>query len=111
MLPGTQDPLGLLYRLRVHDWAREPSVTTHIFDGRSSYEVRAQRESSGVPVAVAVGNFNTTRVALHVIRAGQEVPNLKIWASFSEDAARLPVLFEAEAPFGTVRAELTARGR
>jgi len=111
VLPGTQDPLGLMYRLRAHDWQKEPAVEIHVFDGRSSYDVQARRESAGVPVAVAAGNFLATRVALRVLRGGQEVPNLKIWASFSEDAARTPVLIEAEAPFGTVRAELTARGK
>jgi Protein of unknown function (DUF3108) len=109
VLPHTQDPVGFFYRLRVQDWKKEPTLKLPVFDGHKLYEVTAQRESVGVAIAVAAGNFTTTRVALKVSQGGQEVPNLKVWISISDDAAHLPVLIEAEAPFGTVRAELTAR--
>jgi len=109
VLEGTQDPLGFFYRLRAHDWGKEPSVRVPVFDGRKFYEVEAQRESAGGAVTVTAGNFRATRVALHVFKGGVEVPNLKVWVSLSEDAARVPVLIEAEAPFGTVRAELVAK--
>jgi len=108
VLPKTQDPLGFFYRMRVQDWRKEPVLKLPVFDGHKMYEVTAQRESSGA-VAVAAGNFTATRVALKVFQGGQEVPNLQVWISFSEDAGRVPVLIEAEAPFGTVRAELTSR--
>ena len=110
VLPGTQDPLGFFYELRAHDWGKEPAMRVPVFDGRRFYEIQAQRESAGVPVTVVAGNFVTTRIALKVFQGGQEMPNLKVWVSLSEDAARVPVLIEAEAPFGTVRAEMTARG-
>ncbi|HMD32238.1 MAG TPA: DUF3108 domain-containing protein [Candidatus Acidoferrales bacterium] len=109
VLAGTQDPLGLMYRLRAQDWKKEPTLRLPVFDGKKFYEVEATRESSGAALAVAGGNFVVTRVALKVSQGGQEVANLKVRISFSEDAARVPVLFEAEAPFGTVRAELTAK--
>lgn len=111
VLAGTQDPVGILYRLRAHDWAKEPVTRLPVFDGRKFYEVEAHRESAGEPLAVAAGNFVVSRIALRVLQGGQEVPNLKVWVSLAQDAARTPALIEAEAPFGTVRAELTARGQ
>ena len=81
-----------------------------VFDGRKFYEIEAKREGVGVPVTLTMGGtFVTTRIALKVSQGGQEVPNLKLWVSLSMDAARVPVLIAAEAPFGTVRAEMTAR--
>jgi hypothetical protein len=109
VLAGTQDPLGIFYRLRTQDWAKEPVTRVPVFDGRQYYEVEAKRESAGVPVTVAAGTFVVSRIALRVFQGGQEIPNLKVWMSLALDAARTPALIEAEAPFGTVRAELTAR--
>jgi uncharacterized protein DUF3108 len=109
VLPGTQDPLGFFYELRAHDWGKEPSMRVPVFDGRRFYEIQAQRESAGMPVTVAAGNFVVTRIALKILQGGQEVPNLKVWVSLTDDAGRVPVLIEAEAPFGTVRAEMTGR--
>jgi len=110
VMPGTQDPVGFLYGLRAHDWEKEPTMRVPVFDGRKFYEIEAQREAVGAPVTLTMGGtFVTTRIALKVFQGGQEVPNLKLWVSLSMDAARVPVLIEAEAPFGTVRAEMTAR--
>ena len=111
VLAGTQDPVGILYRLRAHDWAQEPATRIPVFDGRKYYDVQAQRESTNLPLTVAAGNFVTTRIVLRVFTGGQELTNLKVWLSLAQDAARTPVLIEAEAPFGTVHAELTARGQ
>jgi hypothetical protein len=101
VLAGTQDPLSIFYRLRTQDWAKEPVTRVPVFDGRQYYEVEAKRESAG--------NFVVSRIALRVFQGGQEIPNLKVWMSLAQDTARTPALIEAEAPFGTVRAELTAR--
>ena len=109
VLPQTQDPLGFFYRLRAQDWKKEPVLKLPVFDGRKMYEVTARRESSGQTVEVAAGSFAVTRVALTVFQGGQEVQNLSVWVSLTEDSTRVPVLIEAEAPFGTVRAELTGR--
>ena len=109
VLGGTQDPVGILYRLRAHDWAKEATTRIPVFDGRKYYEVEAKREAVGMPLTVAAGNFVVTRIAVRVFTGGQEVTNLKVWLSLAQDAARTPVMIEAEAPFGTVRAELTAR--
>ena len=109
VLAGTEDPVGILYGLRAHDWTREPVTRIPVFDGRKYYEVDAKRESAGMPLTVAAGSFVVTRIALRAFTGGQEVTDLKVWLSLAQDAARTPVLIEAEAPFGTVRAELTSR--
>src|SRR5208282_5248966 len=104
VMPGTQDPVGFLYGLRAHDWEKEPAMRVPVFDGRKFYEIEAKREAVGASVTLTVGGtFVTTRIALKVFQGGQEMPNLKVWVSLSMDAARVPVLIEAEAPFGTVR--------
>lgn len=108
VLPGTRDPLGLLYALRAQDWQKDPSARFPVFDGRHYYDVAAQKESAGEEVQVAAGTFHVTRVALRVFESGHEVPNVKFWVSLAQDAARTPVLIEAEMPFGTVRVEATA---
>lgn len=110
VMPGTQDPVGFLYGLRAHDWEKEPAMRVPVFDGRKFYEIEAKREAVGASVTLTVGGtFVTTRIALKIFQGGQEVPNLKVWVNLSMDAARAPVLIEGEAPFGTVRAEMTAR--
>ena len=108
VLPGTRDPLGLLYTLRAHDWQAEPSPHFPVFDGRRFYDVAAQKESGGVDVVVAAGSYRATRVALRVFESGKEMKNVKFWVSLTQDAAHTPVLIEAEVPFGTVRVELTS---
>ena len=111
VFPGTTDPVGLIYRLRIVDWKKESESRLRVFDGRKFYDVEARRESTGNQVVVPAGAFRATRIALRILEGGVEVPNLKLWISLGEDPACLPVLFEAEAAFGTVRAELTAHSR
>ena len=110
VLAGTQDPVGVLYRLRAYDWAKGPAARFPVFDGRKLYEIDARTESEGLPLTVAAGSFIVRRIGVRVLQGGLEVPNLKVWVSLAQDAAQTPVLIEAEAPFGTVRAELTSRG-
>jgi hypothetical protein len=108
VLPGTRDPVGLLYSLRAQDWQREPAAHIPVFDGRRFYEVAALKESADGEVEVAAGKFGVTRIALRVFEGGKEMPNVRFWVSLAQDSARTPVLIEAEVPFGTVRVELTA---
>ncbi len=109
VLPGTRDPLGLLYSLRAHDWQREPSARWPVFDGKHYYDVAAQLEGAESGVRVAAGSFNVVRIALRISEGGRELPNVKFRVSLAQDAARTPALIEAEVPFGTVRVELTAK--
>jgi Protein of unknown function (DUF3108) len=110
VFPDTTDPVGLIYRLRTVDWKKDSEARLRVFDGRKYYDVEARRELTGVRVAVPGGSFTVTRIPLRILQDGTELPNLKLAISLSEDAARIPVLFEAEASIGTVRAELTSRG-
>jgi hypothetical protein len=109
VFPGTTDPVGMIYRLRAVEWKTIPDSRLRVFDGRKFYDVEAHREMAGTRVAVAAGSFLATRIALRILQDGVELPNLKLWVSLSEDPSRTPVLFEAEASIGTIRAELTSR--
>ncbi len=106
VLPGTRDPLGLLYTLRAQDWMREPSLRVPVFDGRRYYLVAARAEASSREALIAAGAFPVTRIALNISENGNELPNVKFWVSLAQNAARTPLLMEAEMPFGTIRVEL-----
>lgn len=108
VFPGTTDPVGMIYRLRTVDWKKDQESRLRVFDGRKFYDVEARRDMAGTHVTVATGSYVATRIALRILSDGVELPDLKLWVSLSEDAARTPVLFEAEASIGTIRAELTA---
>jgi hypothetical protein len=106
--PGTRDPLDAFYVLRETDWKRTPEVRVPLYDGSDLYEMRAHREVSMETVAITNGNFQATKIAIHLFMHGKEVPetNFSVW--LARDAARTPVLILAEMPYGNVRAELTA---
>ena len=108
VLPGTRDPLGLLYTLRAHDWQREPSARFPVFDGRRYYDVAAEMESGEDEIQVAAGTFHVKHIALRVSEGGHELPNVSFRLSLAQDAARTPVLVEAELPVGSIRVELTS---
>jgi hypothetical protein len=108
VFPGTTDPVGMIYRLRTIDWGKNPESRLRVFDGRKFYDVSAHRETAGNHVTVAAGSFVASRIALRILEDGVEMPNLKLWISLSENAARTPVLIEAETSIGTLRAELTS---
>ena len=57
-------------------------------------------------VTVPAGQFTATRIAIHVSERGIELPDTHFWLWLAHDAARTPVLIEAEVPFGTARVEL-----
>lgn len=108
VLPGTRDPLGALYALRCVNWEGTPEFRAPVYDGHDVYEMRARREASRETVAVAAGNFTATRLSIHLFQYGKEVygTNFSLW--LAQDAARTPVLMEAELPFGSLRVELTS---
>ena len=108
VLPGTRDPLGLLYALRAADWNRDPELRAPVFDGHNLYEIVARREESSGPVTVPAGQFAASRISVRVFRRGEELNGTGFSVWLAQDAARTPVLIEAEVPFGTARVELTA---
>ena len=72
--PGTRDPLGAAYALRGVDWAQTPEVpgarlrrhTTCTTCGR---DLRFRHET----VAVAAGNFPTSKISIRLFQRGKEV--------------------------------------
>jgi hypothetical protein len=108
ILPGTRDPLGALYALRGVDWQRTPEFRAPVYDGRNLYEIRANRQNAGEAVTVAAGRFTASRIAIRVFQFEKEVPAIHFALWLGNDAARTPVLIQADLPFGSLRAELVS---
>jgi len=106
--PGTLDPLGALYRLRQVNWQRTSEFRAPVFDGDDLVEMRAHREVANEIVAVNAGNFSATRIAVHGYQKGEEIKQEGLSIYFANDAARTPILLEAEIPLGSVRIELSS---
>ncbi len=108
IVPGTRDPVGLIYALRATDWQKTPELRTPVFEGRHLYDVVARIEESAGQVTVPAGQFVASRIGVRVFEHGQELTDMRFAISFAPDAARTPVLIEADVPIGTARVELTA---
>lgn len=105
---GTRDPLGAVYALRDVDWHSTPDFRAPVFDGHDIYEIRAARESAGESVKVAAGAYSAWHISIRVFQYQKEVEAVHYGMWIASDAARTPVLMEANLPFGTIRAELTS---
>ncbi|MGH9817824.1 MAG: DUF3108 domain-containing protein, partial [Candidatus Acidiferrales bacterium] len=105
VLPGTRDPLGVLYYLRTVDWSKTRQVRTPVFDGRRLFEVQARVRENGT-VTVPAGDYAATRVELRLFERKKELTDVRIWVWFANDARRAPALIEAQMPFGKLRVEL-----
>ncbi len=106
VVTGTRDAIGFLYNLRAGDWQRTPELRVALFDGRNLYDVVARIDTPQGTVTVPAGNFQAFRVSIRVFDHGKEMTDTKLWVWITKDAARTPVLVEAEIPFGTARVEL-----
>jgi Protein of unknown function (DUF3108) len=104
--PGTRDPLGLLFTLRAVDWQRTPEVRVPVYDGHDLYEMRAQIEAASDVVQVDAGSFMASRIAIRLFKNGAEDASVHFTIWLANDAARTPVQFAAELPFGDLRVEL-----
>jgi hypothetical protein len=109
--PGTLDPLGALYVLRHVDWQRTPEFRAPVFDGGDLVEMRAHLDIPNEIVAVNAGNFSVACVSVHGYQRGEELKQESLSICFANDAARTPVLLEAEIPLGSVRVELSSTPR
>ncbi len=107
VLPGTRDPLGFLHYLRNVDWSKTPQVRSPVYDGHRLYDVRAELVGKSQPVSVPAGNFNTTKVEIHVFDNGTEMKEVHFFLYLANDSFRIPVLVEAVLPVATARVELT----
>jgi Protein of unknown function (DUF3108) len=109
--PGTLDPLGALYMLRHVDWQRTPEFRAPVFDGEDLVEMRAHLDVANEIVAVKAGNFSASCVSVHEYQHGEELKQESLSICFAHDAARTPVLLEAEILSGSVRIELSSTPR
>jgi hypothetical protein len=107
VLPGTRDPLGFLQFLRTTDWTKTKEVRGPVFDGHRLYDVRARLVAPTVSVQIPAGVFGASQIGLQVYENGKEMKDTRFTLSLANNAARTPVLLEAELPLGTARIELT----
>jgi hypothetical protein len=108
VLPGTRDPLGMLFTLRGADWQRSPDLRAPVFDGQNLYDMHAHLEAAADPVKVDAGSFTASRVSITVFQNDKQNPAIHFVIWFANDATHKPVLVTADLPFGTLRVELTA---
>ena len=106
VVPGTRDAIDFLYTLRAADWQRTPELRAFVFDGRRLYDTVARIDTPQGIVHVPAGEFPAFRVAIRLFDNGKEITDTRLWLWIANDAARTPVLIEAEIPFGTARIEL-----
>lgn len=107
VLPGTRDPLAMLFTLRGTDWRNHPEVHVPVYDGHNLYEVVAHLEATADSVDVDAGSFTASRVSIRVFQDGKENSDIAFTIWFANDAAHTPVQFVAELPFGSLRVGLT----
>jgi hypothetical protein len=109
VVPGTRDPIGLLYVLRAADWKKNPELRVPVFDGRHLYEVRAILAEGTTSIKVPAGQFNASQIHVRVFENSKELTdtNFSLW--LADDSSRTPVLIEAALPIGSARVELTGR--
>lgn len=109
VVPGTRDPVGLIYVLRATDWKKSPEFRAPVFDGRRLYEVQARVAEASTEVTVPSGRYMASRISVRVFERGRELADTTFSLWLAEDAKRTPVLIEAELPIGSARVELTGQ--
>ena len=103
---GTRDPLGMLEYLRSVDWAKTPEVRSPVYDGQKLYDVRASLAGGFEKVAVPAGSYKASKIELRVFENGTEMKDSHFFLYLANNAARTPVLLEAQLPFANARVEL-----
>jgi len=109
VIPGTRDPIGLLYALRAADWKGSPELRVPVFEGRHLYDVQARLEEGTSPIKVPAGQFTASQIRIRVFESGHELTDTSFSLWLADDANRTPVLIEATLPIGSARVELTSR--
>jgi hypothetical protein len=110
VVPGTRDPIGMLYALRAADWKSAPELRVPVFEGRHLYDVQARLAEGGPsPIKVPAGQFTASQIRIRVFESGKELTDTSFSLWLADDANRTPVLIEATLPIGSARVELTSR--
>jgi len=106
VLPGTRDPVAVLYAIRSVDWQHAAGFHAPVYDGHELYQLNAAVQAKSDMVSVPAGTFRATRLAVHLAQSTRKVAGIDFAVWLANDTARTPVQFQAELPFGNVRAEL-----
>jgi uncharacterized protein DUF3108 len=106
VLPGTRDPLGMMEYLRNVDWSKTPEVRSPVYDGHKLYDVRASLAGGLERVTVPAGSYTASKIELRVFDNGTEMKDSHFFLHLANNAARTPVLLDAELPFANARVEL-----
>jgi len=108
VLPGTRDPLGMLFTLRAADWQRTPELRVPVYDGQNLYQAVAHLEAASDQVQVDAGSFIASRISIEVSQTDSESTGLHFTIWYANDASHTPISMLADLPFGSLRVELTS---
>jgi len=106
VLRGTRDPIGVLYAIRAEDWQHAADFHAPVYDGHQFYQLSAAVQAKSDMVSVPAGAFTATRLGVRLAQNTGKVASIDFQVWLANDAARTPVQFQAELPFGNIRAEL-----
>lgn len=106
VLPGTRDPIAVLYAIRSVDWQHAAEFHAPVYDGHEIYQLSAAVQAKNDIVSVPAGTFGATRLAVRLTQSTRKVASIDFEVWLANDTARTPVQFQAVLPFGNVRAEL-----
>jgi hypothetical protein len=106
--PHTRDPLAALYTLRTVDWQRTPEFRAPVYDGEELYEMHARVELPSDIVNIGGRDVKATKVSVQLFQ-GSYLSRTKCFVWFSQDAARIPLVIQAQVPYGSMRAELVSQ--
>jgi hypothetical protein len=109
VVPGTRDPIGVIYALRATDWTKTPEFRAPVFDGHHLYDIVARVQEISGRATVPAGEFTASHVAVRLFERGQELTDTHFSVWLASDVARTPILIEADVPIGTARVELTSK--
>jgi hypothetical protein len=103
--PHTRDPLAALYVLREIDWQHTSGFRAPVYDGEELYEMEARVELATDVIMVAGRQMKATKISVKLFR-GSYLSRTRCSIWFSQGAERIPVVIDAQVPYGNVRAEL-----
>ena len=79
-----------------------------MYDGEDLYEMQARVELPEDVISVSGKEVTATKIAVVLFRGGNQ-SRTRCWIWLSRDAQRVPLVIQAQVPYGSVRAELMSR--